>query len=172
MQTNEGAATDHALYRCAHLCLALGQIAGDWRTTQIRRTLVVGGLSLETLEPRSQSGWLRCFASDALAAAEFAGSEGIRLACLSIENWALRNAAAGNSFRLHSCGAAMAPCALAAEAEAWWQPSRPEFAEFPEAHAVAAHKRAQRGETAVNTAMLKAIAIRRPLRKCALLFIR
>src|SRR5216684_1629258 len=110
---------------------------------------------------------------DSLAAAEFAGSEGIRLACLSIENLALRNAAAGNSFKLHSIGAAIAPCPLAAGAEAWWQPSRPESAaEFPEAHAVAAHKGAQRGETAVNTAMLKTIAIRRPLRKCALLFIR
>jgi len=104
---------------------------------------------------------------------ELAGSEGIRLACLSIENLALRNAAAGNSFRLHSCGAAMALCPSAVETEPWWQLSRPELAaEFPEAHAVAAHKGAQRGETAVNTAMLKAIAIRRPLRKCALLFIR
>src|SRR5712692_7177898 len=141
MQTNEGAAKDHALYRCAHLCLALGQIAGDWRTTQIRRTVVVGGLSLETPEVGGQSGWLRCFASDALAAAEFACSEGIRLACLPIENLALRNAAAGNSFRLHSCGAAMALCPSAAEAEPWWQLSRPELAaEFPEAHAVAAHK--------------------------------
>jgi len=41
-----------------------------------------------------------------------------------------------------------------------------------EAHAVAAHKGAQRGEAAVNSARLKAIAIRRPLRKCALFFIR
>jgi len=103
---------------------------------------------------------------------EFARDEGIRFACFSSEDLASRNETAGNSFKLHSLGAAMAPCALAAEAEAWWQPSRPEFAEFPEAHAVAAHKGAQRGETAVNTAMLKAIAIRRPLRKCALLFIR
>ena len=103
---------------------------------------------------------------------ELAGSEGIRLACLSIENLALRNAAAGNSFKLHSIGAAIAPCPLAAEAEAWWQPSRPESAaEFPEAHAVAAHNGEQRGETTVSSAMLKATAIRKPLRKCALLFI-
>src|SRR5216684_2339943 len=110
---------------------------------------------------------------DSLAAVELAGSEGIRLACLSIENLALRNAAAGNSFKLHSIGAAIAPCPLAAEAEAWWQPSRPESAaDLPEEHTVAAQSGEQRGETTVSSAMLKATTIRKPLRKCALLFIR
>src|SRR5258708_23869564 len=121
MSTDEGGGKDRVVSRCTHLCLALGQIAGDWRTTQIRRTVVVGGLSLATPEVGGQSGWLRCFASDALAAVELACSEGIRLACLPIENLALRNAAAGNSFKLRRFAAAMAPCALPPAAEAWGQ---------------------------------------------------
>jgi hypothetical protein len=121
----------------------------------------------------NQSRWLKWFAIDSLATAELASSEGIRLAGLSIENLALRNAAAGNSLRLHRIGAAIAPCLFAAEVEAWWQPSRPELAaEFPEAQAVAAHNGSQSGETTVSSAMLKAIVIRRPLRKCALFFMR
>ena len=74
----------------------------------MRRTVVVG-FSCETPEPGNQSRWLRTFGIDSLAAVEVASSEGIRLACLSIENLALRNAAAGNSLRLHSIGAAIAP---------------------------------------------------------------
>ena len=78
----------------------------DLKAAQIRRMVVVGGLSLGMAEAGIRKR-LECSVSGLLAAETF--SEKIRTACLAIEILASRTATAGDSLRLQLCGAAIAP---------------------------------------------------------------